>query len=144
MNLPDIDISTLVPHDKPMLLLDSVLEADENTMKTCVAIRDDSLFCKNGIVGAWVGIEYMAQSVAAHAGFLAKKQGRPVKIGYLLGSRHYQCHVSEFNVGDTLEITAERQYEMIDEGLGSYLCTILHQGNQIASAVCTVYQPPES
>ena len=144
MKLHDIDISTLVPHDKPMLLLDSAIEADEMTMTAMLNITENSMFCRNGTVGAWVGLEYMAQTVAAHAGFLANNAGLPVKLGYLLGTRYYHCNVSGFHVGESLKIRVKRQYELIEEELGSYECSILSNGNQIANAVCIVYQPPKS
>ncbi|WP_307732400.1 hypothetical protein [Massilia sp. MB5] len=80
---------SLVPHAGPMALLDRVLEADEESLCAEVAIRADSLFYAEGGVGSWVGIEYMAQAVAAHAGYLARQRGEAVKPGFLLGSRRY-------------------------------------------------------
>lgn len=133
-----------MPHSAPMLLLDRAVEADETTLKAQVTIRQDSLFCQNNEVGAWVGLEYMAQAVGAHAGFLAMRLGKPVRIGFLLGTRHYHCSVHSFPVGTTLEISVRRQYEMIEEGLGSYQCILFSEGKEIANALCTVYQPQKS
>ncbi len=144
MNITHIDISSLLPHDAPMLLLDTAIEADETTVKTKVTIHEGSLFCQGNAVGAWVGLEYMAQTIGVHAGFLAKIHNEPIRIGYLLGTRHYSCSVPDFKVGTTLDILAEREYLMPEEGLGSYHCSILIDGKEIASAVCTVYQPPKS
>src|SRR5450830_981789 len=85
MRLPDI--AMLVPHAAPMLLLDRVLRVDAETLCAEVAIRPDSLFYGERGIGAWVGIEYMAQAIAAYAGYHAQQRGEPVKIGFLLGAR---------------------------------------------------------
>ena len=137
------DITTLVPHASPMLLIDRIVGACQNTLRSEIKISKNSLFCHHGNVDAWIGIEYMAQTVAAHAGFLAYLKNEPVRIGFLLGTRHYQSHVNAFSVGTTLEIQVERQY-LSDEGLGSYQCRILENEQEVAHAILTVYQPSDS
>src|SRR5688572_26717078 len=97
MNIPDI--SSLVPHARPMVLLDRVICADEESLSAEVSIRSDSLFCTAEGVGAWVGLEYMAQAVAAYAGYVAHLRGEAVKIGFLLGTRRYDCNRPFFSVG---------------------------------------------
>ena len=65
MGMPDI--RSLVPHAGPMVLLDRVISVDEDSLLAEVRIRSDSLFCNTDGVGAWVGIEYMAQAIGAWA-----------------------------------------------------------------------------
>jgi predicted hotdog family 3-hydroxylacyl-ACP dehydratase len=134
------DIRTLVPHSGPMVLLDQVLSADETHLCAAVTIRHDSLFCGPGGVGAWVGIEYMAQAVAAQAGYVAQQRGEPVKIGFLLGARRFECKQPAFAPGSVLQICAE-QVLSGDNGLASFACTISEQQEIIASATVTVFQP---
>ena len=68
MDVTTLAVAELLPHDPPMVLIDKVLSYDENSLVAEVAIRPDSAFCgANGVPG-WVGIEYMAQAIAAHAG----------------------------------------------------------------------------
>lgn len=141
MTIPDI--ATLVPHARPMLLIDRLIHADQNILSSEVRIDATSLFCYKGKVAAWIGLEYMAQTVAAHAGFLAHQKNEPVRIGFLLGTRHYQSHVDTFPVGTKLTIQVERLY-LNDEGLGSYKCQILNKDFLAASAILTVYQPSDS
>ena len=78
MDFPDI--RSLLPHSGTMVLLDRVVAADADSLCAEVAIRPDSLFCNADGVGAWVGIEYMAQAIAAHAGYLARLRGDAVKV----------------------------------------------------------------
>ncbi len=77
------DIRLLVPHEGHMVLLDRVVEACRESVTAELEIRPDSLFCEDGGVGAWVGLEYMAQAIAAHAGHLARQRGDAVKVGFL-------------------------------------------------------------
>ena len=83
-------IEELVPHTGPMCLLDRVIDAGDEHLVAEVTIRADDLFADGGAVGAWVGIEYMAQAVAAWAGWRARVQGGAPKIGLLLGTRDYR------------------------------------------------------
>ena len=77
MEMPDI--RSLVPHSGTMVLLDRVISADENTLCAEVVIRPDSLFYADGGVGAWVGIEYMAQAIGAYAGYRARLRGEFIR-----------------------------------------------------------------
>jgi predicted hotdog family 3-hydroxylacyl-ACP dehydratase len=136
------DIRTLVPHNGAMMLLDRLVVADEETLCAEVAICPDSLFCDGQGVGAWVGVEYMAQAVAAHAGYAAYLRGEPVKVGFLLGTRRYLCSQSSFAVGSVLRVHIQRALQG-ENGLGAFECRIedLASGATAASATITVFQP---
>src|SRR4051794_36950588 len=121
MNMPDI--RTLVPHAGPMVLLDKVISVDADALCAEVTIRADSQFCGAEGVGAWVGIEYMAQAIAAHAGYAARLRGEPVKIGFLLGSRRYVCTRPVFTVGSVLRVYIARLL-LAENGLGAFECRI--------------------
>src|SRR5437870_2301414 len=99
-----VAIEDLVPHSGSMLLLDAVLDATAESLRAQVTIRPDSMFCGAEGVGAWVGIEYMAQAVAAHAGHLGLENKEPVRIGFLLGSRRYEATCPSFSIGSVLQV----------------------------------------
>jgi predicted hotdog family 3-hydroxylacyl-ACP dehydratase len=140
MSLPDI--RSLVPHSGAMCLLDELLAADAETLSARVAIGPDTMFCAGGAVGAWVGVEYMAQAVAAHAGYLARQRGEPVRVGFLLGSRRYACTAPAFPVGSVLDIHVRCALKG-ETGLGAFDCRILDAANgaELANATITVFQP---
>jgi predicted hotdog family 3-hydroxylacyl-ACP dehydratase len=139
MMLPDI--RDLVPHSGPMVLLDRVLSADAETLCAEVTIRPGSVFCDGSGVGSWVGMEYMAQAVAAHAGYLALQRGEAVKVGFLLGTRRYECSRPAFAVGSILQVHVRRALQG-DNGLGAFECRIGDAAGGIeASATVTVFQP---
>ena len=65
MELAEIPVKELLPHDPPMVLLDRVTSYDESTLTAEVDISTESMFCGDDGVPGWVGVEYMAQAVAA-------------------------------------------------------------------------------
>lgn len=134
------DIGSLLPHDGPMVLLDRLLSVDEESLSAEVMIRPDSMFCREAGVGGWVGVEYMAQAVAAHAGHAARLRGEAVKIGFLLGSRRYECSRPVFAIGSLLRVHV-RCVLMSENGLGSFECRIDDGDGQAACASITVFQP---
>ncbi|WP_423022839.1 3-hydroxylacyl-ACP dehydratase [Undibacterium sp. Ji42W] len=135
-------VCDLVPHDGEMVLLDRVLSADDENLCAQVSIRPETLFCETSGVGAWVGIEYMAQAIAAHAGYLAQLRGEPVKVGFLLGSRRYECSQPIFALGCILHIHVHKALQG-DNGLGAFECQISDSasGTSLANATITVFQP---
>ena len=137
MDIPDI--RSLVPHAGPMILLDRVVSADDESLCAEVTICSDSLFCTADGVGAWVGLEYMAQAIAAYAGYIAYRRGEAVKIGFLLGTRRYECERPFFSVGTRLQIHVKRIFQG-ENGMGSFECRIDEGAAQLASVTLTVYQ----
>lgn len=138
MDMPDI--RSVVPHAGPMVLLDRVISADEDSLCAEVTIRPESLFCGPDGVGAWVGIEYMAQAIGAHAGHLARLRGESVKVGFLLGSRRFECMRHTFGVGSVLRVSV-RCLLLADNGLGSFECRIDDESGVAATATISVFQP---
>ena len=138
MGMPDI--RSLLPHAGPMVLLDRVISVDEDSLLAEVCIRSDSLFCNGGGVGAWVGVEYMAQAIGAWAGYTAQLRGEPVKLGFLLGTRRYECRRPIFLLGSVLRVHVQRLFQS-ENGLGSFECTIDNEEGRVATANVTVFQP---
>ncbi len=132
------NISELLPHDGDMVLLDRVIEFDQDSMICQTTVRDDGLFGDEHTVPAWLGIEYMAQTVAAHDGMMCKIAGRTINLGFLLGTRRYLSNVDSFSTGLLLTITVKRI--MQDQGLGVFDCQVVGDGVDI-SAKLNVYQP---
>ena len=135
-------IGELVPHSGAMVLLDRVLSADAENLCAEVTIHAGSVFydAPSAGVGSWVGIEYMAQAIAAHAGYLARLAGAPVKIGFLLGARRYEAQVPLFVDGSVLQVHVQQALQG-ENGLGAFECRIEMAGAVLAQATITVFQP---
>lgn len=90
-------LAELLPHAGDMILIDSISSFDEEQIYTRLTVQPDGLFnLPDGSLPAWVGIELMAQSVAAFAGCHARQKGNPVELGFLLGTRKFECNVEAF------------------------------------------------
>ncbi len=139
----DVPVAILLPQTGRMCLLSRAIEADEESIMVEAVIDSDNLFCDTQGVGAWVGIEFMAQAVAACAGWKAYLDGQPPRIGFLLGTRRYRCSRQYFHVGETLRIEAI-QVLVSDSGMGQFDCRILIGQNEVASAALTVYAPDDA
>src|SRR4051812_32489913 len=122
MEMPDV--RSLLPHSGPMVLLDRLVSADAERLCAEVAVKAGGLFCDQAGVGAWVGIEYMAQAIGAYAGYLARARGEPIKLGLLLGTRRYDCKRPLFPVGSILRVSAKRAWQG-ENGLAGFDCEIV-------------------
>lgn len=135
-------ISELLPHQGYMRLLDKVCRIDGESLTAEVWLTADSSFAESGQVGSWVGLEYMAQAVAAFVSWQSRQHHQQPKPGLLLGTRRYQTQCSQFELGQRLQVTVERAFQS-DEGLAAFDCRIEQQGQLLAQAVLTLYQPED-
>jgi predicted hotdog family 3-hydroxylacyl-ACP dehydratase len=132
-----------VPHRGPLSLLDTVAHCDELGIEAVVRVPADGLFNGDDGVPAWVGIEYMAQAVAAWSGARARAAGGSPKIGYLLGTRRYEAAVPAFAAGAELRVLAQCEL-MGGNGLGMFDCRIEQDGRVLASGRLSVFEPNEN
>jgi predicted hotdog family 3-hydroxylacyl-ACP dehydratase len=133
-------VAEVVPHKPPMLLLDQVLSYGDDRVTCEVRIGPDTPFLEEDMVPAVVGIEYMAQTVAAYAGLTARGQGKAARIGFLLGCRDLKITTDGFALGDRLVVEAHRTWGESD--LGSFACKVERDGELLLQGVLTVYQGP--
>lgn len=139
----DWPLAELLPHAGDMILIDQVLAFDEEQIETRLSVKAGGLFNReDGSLPAWVGIELMAQSVAAYAGCHARLEGRAVALGFLLGTRKFECNVEHFPLGAPLHIHALRSLED-DNGMGVFECHLTGPGIH-ASARLNVFCPPQA
>jgi predicted hotdog family 3-hydroxylacyl-ACP dehydratase len=139
------DVEHVVPHSSPMSLLDRISEWSEGQLQAEVTIRPDTPFADDAGIPGWVGLEYMAQAIAAFAGCRARSQHERVAIGFLVGTRRFDCSVPYFPIGATLLITVD---ELIsgDNSLSVFQCTLQGLGEHAqikASANLNVFQPDD-
>lgn len=141
--MTDWPLAELLPHAGDMILIDSIERFDDEQIFTRLTVKSEGLFnLPDGSLPAWVGVELMAQSVAAFAGCHARQKGNPVELGFLLGTRKFECNVEAFPAGTELTIHGLRSLED-DNGMGVFECHI--HGNGIhASARLNVFRPPEA
>jgi len=139
----DWPLAELLPHAGDMILIDRILSFDDEQIHTHATVKPGGLFNRDdGALPAWVGIELMAQSVAAFAGCHARRRGDAVELGFLLGTRKFECNVDCFPVGTELSIHGVRSLED-DNGMGVFECHI-HAPGIHATARLNVFRPPQA
>ena len=136
-----VAVEKVVPHRAPMCLLRYVLKHDADSTTCDVLIGPSSLFLEKGRVDAWVGLEYMAQAVAAHVGMVARKSGKVPQIGFWLGTRRANFFTDGFRTGQTLRVTVRPVW-----GEGRLFCfdglvQDATNGRRLAAAQLNVYRP---
>ena len=138
----DWPLAELLPHAGDMILIEQILSFDDEQIHTRLTVRPGGLFNRpDGSLPAWVGIELMAQSVAAYAGCHARQRGDPLALGFLLGTRKFECNVEHFPLGTELTVHGIRSLED-DNGMGVFECHINAPGIH-ATARLNVYRPPQ-
>jgi predicted hotdog family 3-hydroxylacyl-ACP dehydratase len=136
-------IEAILPHRGTMLLVDRVSACSDDTLTAHASVRADAWYADaDGAMPAWIGIELMAQAIAAHVSLLAMRAGGRARPGVLLGSRSYEACVPAFARGAQLSIDVKEVLRST-EGHGAYECTIEHDGARCAQAVIKVYQPTD-
>lgn len=140
--MTEYTIEQVLPHEHPMILLDQLISFAENNASCCCTITEQSLFFDASLQGvpSYVGIEYMAQSIAAYANANELSHNRDVEVGFLVSSRKYKCEFPIFEQGMVLTINVEKIYKD-ESGLSAFDCNIFTNDQQIASARINVYQP---
>ncbi len=137
-------ISEVLPHNEPMILLDKLLDYDPSFAECEVAINESNLFMtESKDIPGWIGLEFMAQTIAAHAGVLALCKGDIPKIGFLLGTRYLKFETGVFELGQRLKIRAESLSSWGNDGFAAYGCSIrdVPRKKVLMSGTLNVFQP---
>lgn len=131
----------LLPQRPPMLLLDRIDDYGDDWLRSSVVIGPQCRFFQepNG-VPSYVGLEYMAQTAAAHAGVEIVQRGERPGIALLLGCREYVARQPHFAVGAELQIEA-RLVIRDQSDFVAYDCRILNGALSLAEATLKAFRP---
>lgn len=134
-------IADLLPHAGRMVLLDRVRGFTDTMIEADFRVDRRSPFFEAGQgIAAHIAIEWMAQACGAFVGLEARMQGKPVRIGFLLGSRNFKAERPWFREGERLVVRAELVFR--DGETGVFDCT-LHDAKPQARAQLTLHQPAD-
>ncbi len=137
-----IPVDPLLPHRHPAIVLSGLKEIWEDG---CLAIATvgEGLCCVDagGQMPAWAGLELMAQTASAFSGHRNTLSGRPIRVGYLLGTRAFTASVPTFPPGTELEI--EVRVLFLDEsGPSAFRCELRRAGAPVATATLKAIEAP--
>ncbi len=100
-------VAQILPQSGAMVLLDRVASHARSGTVCSARIGEHSIFTvPSGAVPAWMGLEYMSQCIAAHAGLLGREHAEPPRVGFLVGTRCMTLRTRRFRSGQTLIVQA--------------------------------------
>ena len=133
-----------LPHDAPMMLLESVEHVTDDMAVCRVAIDRQSVLAPflnaDGDLPGWYALELMAQTVGVWSGWHRQQQGQEhIALGMVLGARELVCAAGIVPAGLTLNVSVTLL--MQDERFGSFECTIAAGEETLATGRVNTFQP---
>ncbi|MDQ2069983.1 ApeP family dehydratase [Natronospira bacteriovora] len=130
----------LLPHGGDMRLIDELASHGDVQAHGCVRLTPAHPFLDaDGQVPAWVGLEMMAQTVAAWSGARGQARGERPRMGYLLACRSFDADIPAFPVPGELDIHMQELMRQ-DNGFGSYSGEIHLDGRVVARGRLSVME----
>lgn len=141
LSLPPIE--EVLPHRGTMQLLDEVTAFTDEAATCAYQVDGNAWYAQNRAgMPVWIGVELMAQAVAAHVALMARRHGKPVKPGALLGTRNFVSQRALFLPGERLAVTACLEFRD-ESGLAAYACSIATGGTTVTEATLKVFEPED-
>lgn len=100
------DILAFIPQRPPIVMIDRIVEVIDNMVICQFEIKNDNIFVANGIFREPGIIENIAQTIAAGAGYKAKKQNTEVKLGYIAAIKNLNIYLLPA-IGDILTTSVQ-------------------------------------
>ncbi len=129
-------IENRLPHSGEMILVDSVISVDKQSIKTKSVITP-SPFIQNGKFATFNLLEIMAQSLGLYKSYIYDSGS---SVGFVVGSRKFEIFKPFLNIDD--EVICEAVLSTQDEsGFGVYECSCEVSGEVVAKARLSVFSP---
>lgn len=122
-----------------MCLLTELIDAHDGGAIAETRTRRDDLFAEADGIPAWVGVEWLAQAVAAWAGFRAVASGEPPTPGLLLGAKRYRANAPVFAFDQRIRVIVTIDF-VADNGV-TQISGALHTAEEDASTSDTESPP---
>ena len=135
-----------LPHDAPMLLLESVESVTDDAAACRVTVTPQGVLApfltRAGDLPGWYALELMAQTVGIWSGWHRQQKGQEsISLGMVLGARERVCAAGCFPASSELTITATLL--MQDERFSSFECAILTGEATLATGRVNTFQPSQ-
>ena len=132
------ELSELLPHSGPMLLLARVIShAPSRTVCALDPAASELFRDADGGVPGWLALEWMAQCIAAHGGLIARREGRAPAPGMLVGAKRVSFERARFAAGESLEV--EARFAGGAGALASFECALRTGAEVVATGSLSVY-----
>src|ERR1019366_3334042 len=84
------DILLLIPQSPPFVMVDKLLRCDAHNAQTTFCIKEDNVLVVDGVFSEAGLMENMAQTAAARAGYMARRENKPVVPGYIVAVKNLE------------------------------------------------------
>ncbi|MDP4148398.1 MAG: 3-hydroxyacyl-ACP dehydratase [Bacteroidota bacterium] len=88
--IPEEDILHLIPQRPPFVMIDRLIDCDGVNTRTAFRVDGKNIFVSRGHLHESGLIENIAQTAAAGEGYMARKDRRPVRIGFIGAIKNLQ------------------------------------------------------
>ncbi len=107
------NITDYIPQRPPMVMVGKLLIAEGRRTVTSLLIKEDNLFCTEGVFTEPGLIENMAQTAAAGAGYRARSASQPPSPGFIGGIRNLRISSLPL-AGDEILTEAVVEHEILE------------------------------
>lgn len=145
MSILNPDPTQYLPHRPPMLLIDNVVFADNESAHCRVIIGRQCALFRNadGSYPNSLFLEFMAQTVGVYAGVRDSKSNAAPRVGFLLGSRNVRLLKPKLTEGNVFDIHAHCIFFGEDSLPSQFDCRVMENDVEVANAVLTVFRPQD-
>ena len=134
-----------LPHKKPMVLIDKVVEVTDNSAICQSYVNESSSlapFLEGKELPFFYIIELISQAIGVWSGVKAKKNNLTIPpMGMVIGCRALKCTVDKFAYNSTLDIKINKIIE--DDTLASFDGTISVNGTDLGFGTINVVRVTE-
>ena len=121
------DMDRYIPQRNPFVMIDELLKVESNLAVTQLEVRAENLMVNDGYFSEPGMIETIAQTAAAHAGYLFVQKNLPVPIGYIASIKNLSIS-NLAKVGSILKTTVRIVNQVLNVTIAEGEVT---QGDQI-------------
>jgi 3-hydroxyacyl-[acyl-carrier-protein] dehydratase len=134
-----VDAELLVPHRRPVCMIDRLVEFKDKTGVVESLVRSGNLLVdEDGVLDNIAYMELIAQAYAAFKGYYDMLHGETVKKGFLVIVKHMECKKEAF-LGDLLRINVSTVSEI--GGFAVAEGTVTRGDEVLASGGLTLWIP---
>jgi len=107
------EIIDFIPQRDPFIAVHEILEVTEEFARTQFEILPESIFVSNGLLGEAGLLENIAQTAAAHMGFICRGKKIPVPLGYIASIKNWEL-LNLPKVGQLIETSIHIKNQVLD------------------------------
>ena len=123
LTCPITDPAPLLPHSGRMVLLDCITDYSDHHLTATAHIHENHILLHNNRLPCLLGMEIMAQGIAALVGCHAVNAGKPIQLGFLLGTRKLNLFADSLPVHTQLLIKVQESVSDAT-GFGVFDCEL--------------------